>query len=80
MVSDNNTDANGRVYRKDGGSPIGESMPGTIGDSERVLHDQDGYTPASNEDPEVPADNAEETEEKTETGDLSVSELLKVRE
>jgi hypothetical protein len=55
-------------------------MPGTIGDSERVLHDQDGYTPASNEDPEVPADNAEETEEKTETGDLSVSELLKVRE
>jgi len=75
-----NMDANGRVYRKNGGSPIGESMPGTIGDSERTLHDTNGYTPASNDDVEVPADNAEETEEKTDTGDLSVTELLKLRE
>ena len=79
MSSGNNTDAYGREYRKGGGGSIGESMPGTIGDSERVLHDADGYTPASTPDIEVPADNATETEEQTDTGGLSVEELVKLR-
>ncbi|MDS0258685.1 hypothetical protein NDI56_04580 [Haloarcula sp. S1CR25-12] len=79
MSSGNNTDAYGREYRKGGGGSVGESMPGTIGDSEGVLHDANGYTPTSTPDIEVPADNATETEEKTDTGGLSVKELVKQR-
>lgn len=80
MGNGSNTDANNREYRKGGGSPIGESMPGTFGDSERVLHDKDGYTPAASTDIEVPAEEAETNEEKTETNGKSVDELLKLRE
>lgn len=77
-MSGDNTDANGWEYRKGGGSPIGESMPGTFGDSERVLHDRSGQTPTTAEDVEVPSDLAEETEEKTETNGLSVDELIRL--
>jgi hypothetical protein len=80
MSDDDNTDANGFVYRRGGGSPIGESMPGTFGDSERVIHDKDGDTPAVTDDVEVPSDETEKMEEKTETDGLSVDELLKLRE
>lgn len=80
MGTGENTDANGWAYRKGGGSPIGESMPGTFGDSERVLHDKDGFTPAASREVEVPGENTEETKEKTETGGLSVDELLRLRE
>lgn len=80
MSDGGNTDANGFVYRRGGGSPIGESMPGTFGDSQRVIHDKDGETPAVTEEVEVPSDETEETEEKTETNGLSVDELVKLRE
>jgi hypothetical protein len=80
MGDGSNPDANGLEYRKGGGSPIGESMPGTFGDSERVLHDKDGYTPAASTDVEVPAEEAEMNEETTETNGKSVDELLKLRE
>lgn len=79
MSSGNNTDAYGWEYRKGGGGSIGESMPGTFGDSEGVLHDANGYTPISTPDIEVPADNVTETKETTDTGGLSVKELLKNR-
>ena len=83
MGYQDNVNVYGREYRKGGGSPIGESMPGTIGDSEQVLHDKDGYTPASSaeyDNIEVSSEKVAEGEEKVDTGDLSVNELLKLRE
>ena len=80
MGDGDNTDANGFVYRQGGGSPIGESMPGTFGDSQRVIHDKDGETPAVADDVEIPADETVKTKEKTETNGLSVDELIKLRE
>ena len=82
MPHQNNSDAYGWEYRKGGGGSIGESMPGTVGDSERVLHDKDGYTPTSSveyDDVEVPSEKIKEGEEKTDTGGLSVNELIKLR-
>lgn len=80
MPDGDNTDANGFVYRQGGGSPIGESMPGTFGDSERVIHDKYGDTPAVADDVEVPSDETEKTEEKTKTDGLSPDELLELCE
>jgi hypothetical protein len=50
-------------------------MPATFGDSQRVLHDKDGFTPAVNRDVEVPSDTESETEETTECDD-SITELV----
>lgn len=83
MGSGDNTDAYSWEYRKGGGGSIGESMPGTFGDSERILYDKDGYTPASSaeyDDVEVPSEKATEGEETTDTGGLDVDELLRLRE
>lgn len=77
MDSNDNTDANGYRYRKGGGHIIGESMPGTFGDSERVLHDKDGQTPASEtHNCEVPSQH-HINKETTEDNDVGVDELVK---
>lgn len=72
-----NTDANGWAYRGGGGHIIGESMPGTFGDAERTLHDQQGQTPAVNEDVEVPGTETEKGSESVDTGDSEVDDLVK---
>lgn len=75
--SHDNTDANGYRYRGGGGHIIGESMLGTFGDSERVLHDKDGQTPAYDTyDCEVPSQN-HINNETTEDNDVGVDELVK---
>ncbi|WP_436903539.1 hypothetical protein [Halovenus halobia] len=75
-MTHDNTDANGRRYRSGGGHIIGESMPGTVGDAERTLHDADGQTPAVNKDIEVPGTETEEGTESVTTEDTEVEELL----
>jgi len=75
-VGSNNTDANGWQYRGGGGHIIGESMPGTFGDSERILHDKDGQTPTLEDDYEVPS-HEDLHEETTEDNDVGVDELVK---
>lgn len=76
MDSTDNTDANGRRYRGGGGHIIGESMPGTVGNSERVIHDKDGQTPTSDRDDcEVPSQDHLQ-EETTEDNGLDVDELV----
>lgn len=76
MGSNNNTDANGWQYRGGGGHIIGESMPGTFGDSERILHDKDGQTPTFDDDYEVPS-HEDLHEETTEDNNVGVDELVK---
>lgn len=73
-----NTDANGWEYRGGGGHIIGESMPGTFGDAERVLHDKNGQTPSSEEylDVEVPSEEDSHTEETTKGNGVSVEDLV----
>lgn len=61
--------------RSSGNHSIGDSTPGTIGDSEGVLHDQNGTTPAW--DDLVEKNTADEDgEEQTELGTDSVEKLL----
>lgn len=68
-------DAFGKRHRSDGTHNIGDSMPGTIGDSEGVLHDQSGFTPIS--EAGVEKNTVSETgEEVTEDGGESVEELV----
>jgi hypothetical protein len=70
-------DANGWRYRGGGGHIIGESMPGTFGDSERVIHDRDGRTPTYDEtDYEVPS-HKHRQKETTESNGLSIDELVR---
>lgn len=72
-----NTDANGWAYRGGDGHIIGESMPGTVGDADRTLHDRQGQTPSVNEDIEVPATETEVGTESVDTGGVEVDELVK---
>jgi hypothetical protein len=75
--SNDNTDANGWQYRGGDGHIIGESMPGTFGDSERVLHDKDGQTPTHDPaDYEVPT-HEELHEETTEDNGVEVEDLVR---
>lgn len=74
--NNDNTDANGWQYRSGGGHLIGEPMPGTFGDSERVIHDKDGNTPTYDGDEcEVPS-HEDLHEETTEDKGLGVDELV----
>lgn len=76
MDSKDSVDANGRRYRGGGGHIVGESMPGTVGDSERVIHDKNGQTPTHNgDDFEVPSDEHVQ-EETTEDDGVNVEELV----
>lgn len=67
----------GNVHRSGGDHSVGDSMPGTTGHSDGVLHDQSGFTPVD-EDTEVPGDPRENegTVETTETEDTDISELV----
>lgn len=76
MGSKDNTDANGWQYRGGDGHIIGESMPGTFGDSERVLHDKDGQTPTYDGIDYEAASQEDVHEETTEDNGLSVDELV----
>jgi len=72
-----NTDANGWQYRGGDGHIIGESMPGTFGDSERVLHDKDGWTPTSDPDDYEVLSHEDLHEETTEDNGVGVDELVR---
>jgi len=69
-------------HRKDPDFTIGESMPGTVGDSGGTLHDRLGDQPYFEEDVEVfePGQKAREREEesnsKTSQGGLSIKDLV----
>ena len=77
MGSNDNRDAFNRRYRSDGDHSIGDSMPGTIGDAQRVLHDKQGQTPVLDESVEVPSERQEnQTEETTETKGEDIEELV----
>lgn len=79
MGKGNKEDAFGYRHRSGGSHDVGDSMPGTIGDSEAVLHDQSGFTPAWDDLVEKNTE-FEEGEEVTESSEESVEELLeKVR-
>lgn len=75
-MGNNNTDANGWQHRSGDGHLIGESMPGTFGDSERVIHDRDGKTPTYDGDEYEVLSREEHHEETTEDKDLDVDELV----
>lgn len=75
MGNSNGEDAFGKRHRSDGTHNIGDSMPGTIGDSEGVLHDQSGFTPIS-EDGIKKNTESETGEEVTEDGGETVEELV----
>jgi len=77
MNSNDNTDANGYRYRGGDGHIVGESMPGTIGDAERVLHDKDGQTPCCDGSTEVPSDSSRNFEETTKDNGVGIDELVK---
>lgn len=67
-------------HRNDPDYQIGESMPGTIGDSEGTLHDRLGAQPTYEEKVEVfePGQKARQRQEekKSETEEVSVKELV----
>ena len=75
MGNGNGKDAFGKRHRSDGTHDVGDSMPGTIGDSEGVLHDQSGFTPIS-EDVVEKNTESETGEEITEDSGESVEELV----
>lgn len=68
-------------HRKDPDFQVGESMPGTVGDSDGTLHDRLGEQPVT-EDVEAfePGQKArqrqEETESETTDEEVSVKELV----
>jgi len=52
-------------------------MPGTVGEAQRVLHDQNGQTPVVDETVEVPSERQERrTEETTEDNGQEVEDLV----
>jgi len=75
-MNHDNTDANGWRHRSGGSHNIGESMPGTIGDAERVLHDRDGQTPTVDPSVEVPAEESETCTDTTEDNGVDVNDLV----
>lgn len=77
MESNDNRDAFNRRHRANGDHSVGDSMPGTVGDAQRTLHDRYGQTPVINEDVEVPSEHQErQTEERTESNSEAVEELV----
>lgn len=77
MGSNDNYDAFNRRHRSNGDHSIGDSMPGTVGDAQRTLHDKNGQTPIIDETVEVPSEHQErQTEETTEDNGVDVEELV----
>lgn len=77
MESHDNRDAFNRRHRANGDHSIGDSMPGTIGEAQRILHDKNGQTPVVDETIEVPSERQEQrTEETTEDNGQEVEDLV----
>jgi len=77
VESHDNRDAFNRRHRANGDYSIGDSMPGTVGEAQRVLHDQNGQTPVVDETVEVPSERQERrTEETTEDNGQEVEDLV----
>lgn len=76
MERDDNTSPVGGRRRANGDHAVGDSMPGTVGDAQRVLHDRNGETPV---DEDVVLDTADEERKNRETVEddtLEVERLL----
>lgn len=72
-----NRDAFNWRHRSNGDHSVGDSMPGTVGDAQRVLHDRYGQTPVVDETTEVPSEHQERrTEETTEDNGEAVEDLV----
>jgi hypothetical protein len=72
-----NTNAFNRRRRSTGNHSIGESMPGTVGDAQRALHDKNGQTPVIDDTVEIPSTHHEQqTEKTTEDNGADVEELV----
>lgn len=75
-------DRNNWEHRKDPDFQVGESMPGTVGDSEGTLHDRLGDQPVNDESAKIfePGQKArerqEETESETNEEEVSVKKLV----
>lgn len=52
-------------------------MPGTVGDAERTLHDQQGQTPVVDDEIEVPGTETDVGTESVDTGGVEVTDLVK---
>ena len=79
MSHHDNRDRYDRVHRSDPHHDVGDSMPGTVGDSEGTLHDRLGEIPSVEEDVEVyePGQQARQDErESTSDEDVSVEKLV----
>lgn len=77
VESNDNRDAFNWRHRSNGDHSIGDSMPGTVGDAQRILHDRQGQTPVVDETVEVPSEQQEhQTEETTETNGEDVEDLV----
>lgn len=77
MEKDDNTSPVGGKRRSNGDHAIGDSMPGTVGDAQRVLHDRNGQTPV---DEDIVLDTANEerqNQESVEDEDIDVKSLVK---
>lgn len=72
-----NTDANGWGYRGGDGHIIGESMPGTTGDAQQILHDREEQVLAVDESIEVPAEETEQCTDTVEDDGVGVEVLVK---
>lgn len=77
MESHDNRDVfNGR-HRANGDHSIGDSMPGTVGETQRTLHDRNGQTPVVDETVELPSeDQNQRTEQTTEDNGKEVADLV----
>ena len=64
-------DRYGNVHRSDSSHSVGDSMPGTIGDSDGTLHDRLGDTPTVDQNTiTVPGQQKEEEDVGTEDEDV----------
>jgi hypothetical protein len=63
----------GKRRRKDEAHDVGDSMPGTVGDSQGTMHDQQGSPSFDPEDVTVPGEKASQ-QEKEETESESSNE------
>jgi hypothetical protein len=76
VESDSSKDAFGYTHRSGGDHMIGDSMPATFGDSQRVLHDANGQTPSDSQDIKMPGGERPETGEVETQTEQSVKEML----
>jgi hypothetical protein len=77
MGTDDGRDMFGNVHRSNGDHAVGDSMPGTFGDAQRVLHDSQGFTPVhGTEIVSVATDVKKGNKETTESDEKEVADLV----